>query len=80
MLRYETFCDLQNHKTAPTFVETFLSQFSKEPLVRYIKHRAPNKRQKNVFYFVNVRDPFDLYLWLFNYGLYSAAPSTGYSR
>ncbi len=77
MLRYETFCYLQNHKTACTFVETFLRQFSKEPLVRYIKHRAPNKRQKNVFYFVNVRDPLDSISRCSTTGSTNAAPFNG---
>lgn len=69
MLNYETFCYLQNQKTACTFVETFLRTFANEKLIRFAKHRTPRRRRKSKFYFVNVREPVDLYKSLFSYGL-----------
>lgn len=69
MLEYETFCYLQNHKTGCTFVEEFIRGFTTETLRQYNKHLAPDVRAPDKFYFVNVREPVDTYLSLFNFGL-----------
>lgn len=69
MIEFDTLCYLQNHKTGCTFVEQFLRQFCREDLWRFEKHRAPRERKPGKFYFVNVREPLDTYLSLFNYGL-----------
>lgn len=69
MLEFETFCYLQNQKTACTFIARFLRQFSREQLQFYEKHFVPTRRQPDKFYIISVRDPLDTYLSLFNYGL-----------
>jgi hypothetical protein len=83
MLDYQTFCYLENHKTGSTFVETFLRTFSREPVSEYSKHTPASARVDGKFYFLNVRDPLDTYLSLFNYGrdgrgnLHKRAEATG---
>ncbi|HSH89382.1 MAG TPA: hypothetical protein VK996_05325 [Ramlibacter sp.] len=69
MLEYRTFCYMQNQKTGCTFVESFLREFSAEPLVHYEKHAIAKKRDAAKFYFINVREPLALYRSLFAYGL-----------
>lgn len=69
MIEFDTFCYLQNQKTGCTYVETLIRKFCTEGIVFYDKHFIPNKVKPNKFYFVNVRDPLDTYLSLFNYGL-----------
>ena len=69
MLEFETLCYLQNHKTGCTFVEHFLREFCREDIWRYEKHRLPRVHKPGKFYFVNVREPLDAYLSLFNFGL-----------
>lgn len=71
MLDFESFCYLQNQKTGSTFVEKFLRKFSNQPFRRFEKHAAVNFAEYNSakFYFINVREPLDLYWSLFNYGL-----------
>lgn len=69
MLEYTTFCYLQNQKTGCTFVETFLRQFSSEPLAGFKKHAIVTQYDRSKFYFVNVREPSSLYRSLFAYGL-----------
>lgn len=69
MLEFETVCYLENQKTGSTFVEAFLRQHLDEPLLRYAKHKPARIRKAGKFYFTNVRDPLDLYMSLFNYGL-----------
>lgn len=69
MIDFDTFCYLQNHKTGCTFVEAFLRNFSRQKVRAYHKHAAVSFKQPDKFYFVNVRDPLDTYLSLFNFGL-----------
>ena len=71
MMDYSSFCYLQNQKTGCTFVEYFLRQFSNQPLKYYRKHAAVNwwNYDENKFYFINVREPTQLYWSLFSYGL-----------
>ena len=69
MIEFDTYCYLQNHKTGCTFVETFLRRFSAEPVRQYHKHAALAARLKGKFTFVNVRNPVDVYLSLYHYGL-----------
>ena len=71
MLEFESFCYLQNQKTGSTFVEKFLRTFSNQTLKRYDKHAPVNIFDYNEtkFYFINVRNPLELYWSLFNYGL-----------
>ncbi len=69
MLEFNSLCYLQNHKTGSTFVESFLRQFCKEPLLSYQKHAVVTQRVKGRFYFTNVREPLALYRSLFSYGL-----------
>lgn len=69
MIEFDSLCYLQNHKTGCTFVEAFLRKFCKEPIRHYAKHAAWQRRDEGKFYFVNVREPLDAYLSLFNYGL-----------
>jgi hypothetical protein len=69
MIEFDTLCYLQNQKTGCTFVESFLREHCREDIWRYEKHRAPRVRKPNKFYFVNVREPLETYLSLFNYGL-----------
>lgn len=69
MIEFDSFCYLQNHKTGCTFVETFLRAFSTEQVRMYHKHAALSARNPDQFYFVNVRDPVEVYLSLYNFGL-----------
>jgi len=71
MMEFKSFCYLQNQKTGCTFVEKFLLNFSNEPLVYSKKHDVIKNRNynKDKFYFINVREPINLYLSLFKYGL-----------
>ena len=69
MLEFDTLCYLQNHKTGCTFVERFLREFCCEDIWRYEKHSLPRVHKPDKFYFVNVREPLDAYLSLFNFGL-----------
>ncbi|MBC7605271.1 MAG: hypothetical protein H7255_21740 [Ramlibacter sp.] len=69
MLEYSTYCYLQNQKTGCTFVEQFLRRMSSEPLVAFDKHAAVKQRDPSKFYFINVRDPLELYRSLYAYGL-----------
>lgn len=69
MIEFDTLCYLQNHKTGCTFVETFLRRFCRQPVRAYRKHAAWLRRDPGKFYFLNVREPLDAYLSLFNYGL-----------
>lgn len=69
MIRFDTFCYLQNHKTGCTFVEAFLRRFSREPVRGYRKHAALAHREPQKFCFVNVRAPLDVYLSLYSFGL-----------
>ncbi|MRD47233.1 hypothetical protein [Caenimonas koreensis] len=69
MLEFRTYCYLQNQKTGCTFVEQFLRKFSAEPLVKFDKHAAVAQRDPAKFYFINVREPLELYRSLYAYGL-----------
>lgn len=69
MLEYGTYCYLQNQKTGCTFVEQFLRRSSNEPLVAFEKHAAVRQRDPAKFYFINVREPLELYRSLYAYGL-----------
>jgi hypothetical protein len=69
LIEFDTFCYLQNQKTGCTFVEQCLRTFSAEPLRLFHKHAAVGTKKPGKFYFVNVRNPIDVYLSLFNYGL-----------
>jgi len=69
LIEFDTFCYLQNHKTGCTFVETFLRTFSTEGIRAYRKHAALSAGTRERFYFINVREPLDVYLSLFNFGL-----------
>ena len=69
MIELETAVFLQNHKTGSTFVEHFLKANSDETLKSYPAHKAPGVLRKGKFHFTTVREPLDLYLSLFNYGL-----------
>lgn len=69
MIEFDSFCYLQNQKTGCTYVETLIRQCSTDDIVRYEKHAPLTRYQAHKFYFVNVRDPLDTYLSLFNYGL-----------
>jgi len=69
MIEFDTFCYLQNHKTGCTFVEMFLRIHAAEPVRLFHKHAALQAAKPDKFYFVNVRDPGEVYLSLYNYGL-----------
>lgn len=69
MIELETAVFLQNQKTGSTFVEKFLQAHCDEALVAHMKHKAPVIRRRGKFHFMTVRDPLDLYLSLFNFGL-----------
>lgn len=69
MIEFDTFCYLQNHKTGCTFVETFLRTYSAEPVRMFHKHSALAAARPGKFHFVNVREPLDVYLSLYNFGL-----------
>lgn len=69
MIELETAVFLQNQKTGSTFVEHFLKANSDEKIVSYPAHKAPGVLRKGKFHFTTVREPLDLYLSLFNYGL-----------
>ena len=69
MIELETAVFLQNHKTGSTFVEHFLKANSDEKIITYPAHKAPGVLRKGKFHFTTVREPLDLYLSLFNYGL-----------
>ena len=69
MMEFETFCYLQNHKTGCSFVEKFIRENCAETLFSYKKHAVPFAKDPSKFYFINVREPLDLYLSLFNYGI-----------
>ncbi len=69
MLEYSSFCYMQNQKTGCTFVESFLREFSSEPLLAYNKHAVAERRDPAKFYFINVREPLELYRSLYAYGL-----------
>lgn len=69
MIEFDNFCFLQNQKTGCSMVEAFLRQCCSEGIVRYEKHRAAKTRKAGKFYFISVREPFDAYQSLFNYGL-----------
>ena len=69
MIELETAVFLQNHKTGSTFVDTFLRANSDEEVISYPSHKAPGMLRKGKFHFTSVREPLDLYLSLFNYGL-----------
>ena len=69
MLDFQTYCYLQNQKTGCTFVEEFLRNFSREPLLAYDKHAIVASREASKFYFINVREPLALYRSLFAYGV-----------
>jgi len=69
MLEYSTFCYMQNQKTGSTFVQSFLREFSAEPLVFYEKHAVAKNRDASKFYFITVREPLALYRSLFAFGL-----------
>ena len=69
MIELETAVFLQNQKTGSTFVEHFLKANSDEEIREHRTHKAPGMLRKGKFHFTTVRDPLDLYLSLFNYGL-----------
>lgn len=69
MIELETAVFLQNQKTGSTFVEHFLKANSDEKIIAYPAHKAPGMLRKGKFHFTTVREPLDLYLSLFNYGL-----------
>jgi hypothetical protein len=69
MIEFDRFCYLQNQKTGCTYVETFIRQCTTDDIVRYEKHAPLTRYQAHKFYFINVRNPLDTYLSLFNYGL-----------
>lgn len=69
MIELETAVFLQNQKTGSTFVEHFLKANSDEAVISYPSHKAPGVLRKGKFHFTTVREPLDLYLSLFNYGL-----------
>lgn len=69
MIELETAVFLQNQKTGSTFVEHFLKENSDEEIKFHRVHKAPGMLRKGKFHFTTVRDPLDLYLSLFNYGL-----------
>jgi hypothetical protein len=68
MLDFHTFCYLENQKTGSSFVEAFLRAFSRESIKAYVKHQPAPAREAGKFYFLNVRNPLDTYLSLFNFG------------
>jgi hypothetical protein len=68
MMDFETICYLQNPKTGCTYVAEFLRVFCSDELKRYNKHKLVLVPQDK-FYFMNVREPLDLYVSLFNFGL-----------
>ena len=69
MIELETAVFLQNQKTGSTYVEHFLKANSDEKIISYPAHKAPGVLRKGKFHFTAVREPLDLYLSLFNYGL-----------
>lgn len=69
MLEFDTVCYLENQKTGSTYVERFLRAHMAEPIRQQRQHKPVLDRRAGVFYFTNVREPLDLYLSLFNYGL-----------
>lgn len=69
MIELETAVFLQNQKTGSTFVEHFLKANSDEKVISYPAHKAPGMLRRGKFHFTTVREPLDLYLSLFNYGL-----------
>jgi len=69
MLDYGSFCYLQNQKTGGTYVELFLRNFSKPPLLSYKKHGIVKESVPGKFYFANVRDPLAMYQSLYAFGL-----------
>ncbi len=68
MLDFETVCYLENPKTGSTYVVEFLRIFCADRLVRFRKH-AMVPAVKDKFYFLNVREPLDLYKSLYSFGL-----------
>lgn len=69
MIELETAVFLQNQKTGSTFVEHFLRENSDEEIIEHPAHKTPGMLRKGKFHFTTVREPLDLYLSLFNYGL-----------
>lgn len=69
MIELETAVFLQNQKTGSTFVEHFLKANSDEKIISHPAHKSPGMLRKGKFHFTTVREPLDLYLSLFNYGL-----------
>lgn len=83
MDEFQSFCYLDVQKTGSTFVSKVLKTGSREPLYLSIKHgaisgnsrrnlfgliRRPGHFRRGVFYFNSVRNPFDYYASLYNYG------------
>ena len=68
MLDFETICYLENPKTGSTYVVEFLRTFCADRLLRFHKH-AMVPVAKDKFYFLNVREPLDLYQSLYSFGL-----------
>lgn len=69
MLEFSTFCVLQPHKTGSTFIERFLRENVNETVQRYDKHAFPAFINPNLLYISTIRNPLDLYLSQFSYGL-----------
>ena len=69
MIELETAVFLQNQKTGSTFVEHFLRENCGEKIIVHKQHKSPGLLRKGRFHFITVRDPLDLYLSLFNYGM-----------
>ncbi len=68
MMDFETICYLENPKTGCTYVGEFLRIFCADRLLRFRKH-VMVRAVKDKFYFLNVREPLDLYKSLYSYGL-----------
>ena len=68
-LRYSSFCVFQPYKSASTFLEAFFRGHSSESLLAYEKHGSLPCKEAGVKYIITVRDPIDLYLSQYCYGL-----------